>query len=83
MLFTTEGIFEVAIENWPEWDLNPRPLIPFRRSSQLSYQAMSSTRIQSQPCTATPIASFVQCQVSVRPLPSSVATFVLIEFFLR
>ena len=22
MVFTTEGFFEVAIENWPEWDLN-------------------------------------------------------------
>ena len=21
MVFTTEGLFEVAIENWPEWDL--------------------------------------------------------------
>ena len=27
MVFTTEGLFEVAIESWPEWDLNPRPLI--------------------------------------------------------
>ena len=26
MVFNTEGLFEVAIENWPEWDLNPRPL---------------------------------------------------------
>ena len=26
MLFTTEGLFEVAIESWPECDLNPRPL---------------------------------------------------------
>ena len=26
MVFTTEGLFEVAIENWPERDLNPRPL---------------------------------------------------------
>ena len=25
-LFTTEGFFEVAIESWPEWDLNPRPV---------------------------------------------------------
>ena len=22
MVFTTEGFFEVAIESWPEWDLN-------------------------------------------------------------
>ena len=26
MVFTTEGLFEVAIESWPEWDSNPRPL---------------------------------------------------------
>ena len=26
MVSTTEGFFEVAIESWPEWDLNPRPL---------------------------------------------------------
>ena len=26
MTFTTEGLFEVAIESWREWDLNPRPL---------------------------------------------------------
>ena len=26
MVFSTERFFEVAIENWPEWDLNPRPL---------------------------------------------------------
>ena len=26
MVFTTEGLFEVAIESWPEWDLNPRPM---------------------------------------------------------
>ena len=40
---------------------------------------MSSTRTQSQLCTATPISSFVQCHISFRLLPSSVATFVLIE----
>ena len=26
MVFSTERFFEVAIENWPKWDLNPRPL---------------------------------------------------------
>ena len=26
MVFTSEGLFEVAIESWPEWDLNTRPL---------------------------------------------------------
>ena len=24
MVFTTEGSFQVAIESWPEWDLNPQ-----------------------------------------------------------
>ena len=24
MVFTTDGLFEVAIESWPGWDLNPR-----------------------------------------------------------
>ena len=26
MVFTTEGLFEIAIKGWSEWDLNPRPL---------------------------------------------------------
>ena len=26
MVFTTEGLFELAMESWPEWDLNPQPL---------------------------------------------------------
>ena len=26
MIFTTEGLFDVAVESWPEWDLSPRPL---------------------------------------------------------
>ena len=26
MVFITKGFFEVAIESWTEWDLNPRPL---------------------------------------------------------
>ena len=26
MVFTTDGFLEVAIESWPEWDLNPRTL---------------------------------------------------------
>ena len=52
MVFTTEGFFELAIESLPEWDLNPRPRIPFSRSNRLGYQAMSSARTQSQLCTA-------------------------------
>ena len=52
------------------------------RSNRLSYQAMSSTRTQSQLYTATPISSFVQCLVLFRLLPSSAATVILIEIFL-
>ena len=26
VIFTAEGFLEVAIESWPEWDLNQRPL---------------------------------------------------------
>ena len=26
MVLITEGFLEVAIEYWPEWDLNPEPL---------------------------------------------------------
>ena len=43
--------------------------------NRLTYQVMSSTRTQSHLCIATPISSFVQCQVLFRLLPSSVATF--------
>ena len=71
-------------ESWPEWDLNPRPLnFLFRHSNRLSYQAMSSTRTQSQPCTAIPTSLFIQCHISFRLLSSSVATLVSIEILLR
>ena len=79
MVFTTDGLFEVAIESYPEWDLNPRPL----NSNRLSYQAMRSIHTQSQLCTATPVSSFVQCPISFGPLPSSVAMSILIEIFLK
>ena len=26
MVFTTDELFEVATESWPEWDVNPQPL---------------------------------------------------------
>ena len=45
MIFTAEGFFEVAIESWPEWDLNPRPL------------NSHSSRNESQLFRATPISS--------------------------
>ena len=60
MVFTNEGFIEVATENWPEWDLNPRPINTVR-NNLLSYEAMSSARTKSQLCTATSISSFDQC----------------------
>ena len=83
MVFTTEEFIEAAIKSWSEWDLNLRPLNSFRPSNRLGCQAMSLTRTQSQLCTATPIPSFVQCQVSFRLLSSSFATFILMEIFLN
>ena len=77
MVFLTGGFFEVAIESWPEWDLNPRPL----NSVQIMNQAINSTRTQSQLCTATPISSFVQFHISFRLLPSSVATYIVYYIF--
>ena len=82
-VFITEGLFEVAIEYWPEWDLNSQPMNYFSRSNRLKYYTMCSTRTQSQICTATPIPSSVQCLISFRLLPSSVATLILIEIYLR
>ena len=78
MVFTTEGLFEVAIESWPKWLWTHDHWIPFRFSNQLSYQALSSTRTQSQLCTATSVSLFVQCPISFHLLPSSCATFILI-----
>ena len=55
MVFTTKGFFEAAIESWPEWELDRRPLNRFRRSNRLSYQAMSSrTHTHTHTHTHTP-----------------------------
>ena len=51
--------------------------------NRLSYQVMSATCIQGQLCTDSPILLFVQSQISFWLLTSSVATFTLIEIFLR
>ena len=53
------GFLRVAIESWPD---------ALFRSIRLTYQVVSSTITQSQLCTATPISSFVQCQISFRLL---------------
>ena len=75
MVFITEGFFEVAIESWPGWDLNPRPLN--------SVQMLYPTELSGQLCTATPISWFVQCHISFRLLSASVVTFVFNRNFLE
>ena len=59
---------EVAVESCGIWSHDHR--IPFRRSSRLSYQTMSSTCTPSQLCTAALISSSVRCQISFRLLLS-------------
>ena len=36
---STDRFFEVAIESWPEWDLNPRPLYTSNESIELVYKS--------------------------------------------
>ena len=67
MVFTTDGFSEVPIEGWPEWDLKPQPLIPFRRSNRLSFLVVVSTLTLSYFYTATPILLFLQCKIALRP----------------
>ena len=57
--------------------------IPFRQSNRVSYQVISSMRSQSQLCTANPISSSLQCQISFCLILWYVTTFILNEFFLR
>ena len=61
MVFTTKVFLEVALESWPG-------------SNQLIYQAMSSTRSQSQLCTATPISIYIYSR-------KKHSTFILIKTF--
>ena len=60
MVFISGGFLEVAIESWPEWDLNHDHSDLFRHSDRMSSRAMSSTYTQNQLCTATPVSSFIQ-----------------------
>ena len=62
MIFTTEGFFEVAIESWPEWDLNPQPLnsIQILKPTELSGHEFNS---HSEP-TLNSYSNFIICSVS-------------------
>ena len=80
MVVTTEGFFEVAMESWPEYDLNPRPL----NSVELSGHEFNS---DSGP-TLYSHCNFIVCSVSsftlaIAFISRHVATFLLIEVCLR
>ena len=60
LLFTAEGFFEVAIESWPEWDLNPRPLNSVQTPTELAGHAFNS---HSEP-TLYSYSNFIVCSVS-------------------
>ena len=57
MVFTTEG---VAIESWPEWDLNPRPLNSVQKPTELLGHEFNS---HSEP-TLYSYSNFIICSVS-------------------
>ena len=61
MIFTTERFFEVAIESWPEWDLNPQPLnsVQTLYPTELSRHEFNS---HSEP-TLCSYSNFVVCSV--------------------
>ena len=62
MVLTTEGLFEVAIESRPEWDLNPRPLnsVQTLYPTELSGHEFNS---HSEP-TFYSYSNFIICSVS-------------------
>ena len=78
MVFTTEGLFQEAIEGWPEWDLNPRPLnfvqtlLPTEQSGQ-EFNSHSEPTLYSYSIFI--VCSVVQCQISFQLIPSTIAKF--------
>ena len=55
MVFTPEGVFEVAIESWLELDVNPRELI----SIQMLYPTDLSIHEVKSYSDLTPVSSFI------------------------
>ena len=62
MVFSTERLFQVAIESGPEWDLNPRPLnfVQTLRPSDLSSHEF---KFHSEPALYS-CFNFIFCSVS-------------------
>ena len=61
MVFTTEGLFEIAIESWSEWDLNPKPF-EFR-SDNLTELSGHEFNLHSEP-TLYSYSNLIACSVS-------------------
>ena len=82
-VFPIMVFFEVAIESSPEGHLNPRPLnsVQILLLTELSGDELNWD--SDQLCTAIPSSQFAQRPVSFQVFSSSVAIFILIEFFLR
>ena len=62
MVFTTEGLFEVAIESWCEWELNPEPLNSIQ-ALQLTEVSGHEFSLHSEP-TLYSHSNFIVCSVS-------------------
>ena len=62
MIFISDRFFEVAIESWPEWDLNPPPLNSIQK---LKPTELSRHEFKSHPEPAFySYSNFIVCSVS-------------------
>ena len=63
MVFTTDGFFEVAIDCWPEWDLNlrPRNSVQMLETSELSNSQESNSHSEPTLCS---YSNFTVCSES-------------------
>ena len=83
MVFITEGFFEVAIESWPEWDLNPRPLNSVQKLQPTELSG-HDFNLHSEPNLYS-YSNFIFCSVShfISAIAFVSVTFVFIEFFVE
>ena len=67
IVFTTAGFFELAIESWPQWDLNPQP--PLNSAEALQFYPYSNFIICSVSDFILAIA-FITSSKAEQPLQS-------------
>ena len=63
MVFTTEGLFEVAIESWSEWELNLQPLNSVQQTLKPTELSGHEFNSHSEP-TLYSCSNFIVCSVS-------------------